>query len=106
MRPLQPVVVSGVASSAWLILDQYLNVANLNIEVDAGGSTVQVDYTNDNVFNVAAPVVNPGGTPLVASGATSTNTNTTQIPFAVRLTCTVFVAAATMKVTQHGLTGA
>ena len=104
MRPLVPVVLTGVSSSAWLPLDIYNTTGQLKLDVTAGGSTVQVDFTDDDPFN---PAISPAvAGQMVASGAANSVTNFVgPVPRAIRFTCTVFVANATLKVIQQGLTG-
>lgn len=103
MRPLQPIVVTSVSSSAWVPLDIYTNNGQLKLDLTTGGSTCQVDYTDDNPFTVTNPVV---AGQLVASGASNSVTNFVgPVPFAIRLTVTVFVANATLKVLQQGIGG-
>jgi len=103
MRPLNPIVVTSTTPSAWVPLDIYTNNGQLKLDLTTGGSTCQVDYTDDNVFNVASPVV---GGQLVASSSSNSVTNFTgPLPFAIRLNATVFVANATLKVIQQGIGG-
>jgi hypothetical protein len=82
------------------VLDQYANPFNVTYDVQAGGSTCQVDYTDDDPFNVASPVV---GGQVVASAATNSSTSSQSPHKAVRLTVTAFVANATLKVNQQGI---
>jgi hypothetical protein len=99
MRPVIQ-IVGSVTSGPWIILDQYTPTFNVNLNVQTGGSTCQVDYTDDDPFNVSSPAVHGQA---VASGSTNSSTGLTVPHKAVRLTVTVFVAAATLKVTQVGL---
>jgi hypothetical protein len=101
MRPVTQ-VVSSVASGPWIVLDQYTPQFNCTYDVLSGGSTVQVDYTDDNPFEVAVPAV---GGQVVASASANSSTSSSAQHAAVRLTCTVFVAAATLKVRQQGIAG-
>ena len=99
---MRPVVqtVSGVASGAWIVLDQYTPSFNATYNLQTGGSTCQVDYTDDDPFTVANPAVH--GQVVVSSAANSSTSSTAQHR-AVRLTVTAFVAPAVLKVTQQGL---
>lgn len=99
---MRPVVqtVTGVASGPWIVLDQYCNPFNVTYDVISGGSTVQVDYTDDDLFNTPVPAV---GGQVVATAAANSSTSSQAPHKGVRLTCTVFVAAATLKVNQQGI---
>lgn len=106
MRPLNPVVLSSVATSPWIPLDIYVTTPHLQIDlVFTGTCTAQVDYTMDDVFNAAVtPVAET--TPLVASGSASSTNDITKVVRAIRLNMTAFTSGGcTMKVVQTGLTG-
>jgi hypothetical protein len=104
MRPLTPIVVGSAASSAWIPLDIYITSGQLKLDLTTGGSTCQVDYTDQDPFDPTLTLAAAGQ--LVASGSTNSVTNFAgPVPRAIRLTVTVFVAAATLRVHQTGLTG-
>jgi hypothetical protein len=105
MRPLQPVNISSITTSAWLILDQYATASDLTLDLsfNGGTATAQVDYTNDDVFNTAVGSIEVAGQ-LIASGSTNSVFKTSNIPKAVRLNVTAFTSGpVTLKVVQRGL---
>jgi hypothetical protein len=101
MRPVTQVVTSA-ASGPWIPLDQYTPQFNCTYDLVTGGSTCQVDFTDDNPFEVTNPTVHGQ---VVASAATNSSTNSAAQHAAVRLTVTAFVANATLKVRQQGIAG-
>lgn len=106
MRPLQPVSLSSVTTSGWLVLDQYATASDLTLDLsfNGGTATAQVDYSDDDPFNPPGGTMTVGGQ-LIASGSTNSVFKTSNIPKAVRLNVTAFTSGpVTLKVVQRGLT--
>jgi len=103
-RPLNPVVLSSVTTSAWIPLDIYeIGQVQIDCSIIGGPPTFQVDYTDDDVFN---PAVTPSVTgQAVATGAVAVNTKLTWVPRAIRLNMTGGSGSVTMKVIQQGVRG-
>ena len=106
MRPLQPISLTTVTTSAWIPLDIYTNSPNVTIDLSltGGTATFQVDFTDDDPFNPAITPVVAGQ--AVASASANSVTHLTYVPRAIRLNVTVVSGATvTMKVTQQGIGG-
>lgn len=107
MRPVS-VSVTGVAASAVIPVDQYLNPANIALGVVVGaGCTVTVQHTFDDVFS---PTFNPATAkwynhPTLAALVADADGNYAYPPRGVRLNQTAGANTSTLKLTQAGAVG-
>lgn len=102
------VIVTGVAVSAPIPVDQYISPCNIGLAFIRGaGCTATVQHTFDDVFS---PTFNPGTAtwfnhPTMAAMVANTDGNYAAPPKAIRLNQTVGAAASTFIVNQAGASG-
>lgn len=107
MRPVS-VSVTGVADSAVIPIDQYLDPTNIGMGVIVGaGCTVTVQHTFDDVFS---PTFNPATAtwfnhPTLAALVANADGNYAYPPRGIRLHQTAGANTSTLKLVQAGATG-